>query len=120
MKRRPRAMMVGAGLSCRSCGATMRRFEHPKGWRPKPSQPFYFIYWDVCSCGRIQHYEAAKTYTNAPGHGALNANQGRALAAVMERLPGRMHGECRKWIAVKLGIEEHQAVFSHFDESFWS
>ena len=95
----------------------MRRHEHPKGWRPRPSQPFYFIYWDVCPCGRMQHYESAKTYTDSPGPGTLKANQGRALAAVMERAHTRSHRLCQQWIAGKLGIEEHQAVFSQFDET---
>jgi hypothetical protein len=52
---------VGEGEKCPKCRAVMKRFGHPPHWKPKPSQPYYFEYWDICArCRHIQHYECAK------------------------------------------------------------
>jgi hypothetical protein len=56
-----RPILKGDGKICRKCNNKMQRREHPTGWRPKPGQPYFFAWWDVCGCGHIQHYEAAKT-----------------------------------------------------------
>lgn len=47
---------------CPRCGRTMSRRGHLPTWRPKSQQKYWFAYWDVCSCGMVQHYEKAKVH----------------------------------------------------------
>jgi group I intron endonuclease len=50
---------------CPKCSNPMERKKHPKGWKPKPGQPYYFSYWDYCkNCRFIKHYESAKRFLN--------------------------------------------------------
>ena len=43
------------------CGVPMQRVRHPGSWRPKPRQPHWFRWRDLCfPCRHLQHYEAAK------------------------------------------------------------
>ena len=54
---------IGTGRHCPKCHKLMGRFEHPDHWKPRPTQPYYFTYWDKCTkCRHIQHYEDAKCY----------------------------------------------------------
>jgi hypothetical protein len=54
---------VTDGAKCPKCPRMMERRQHLEKWKPKPHQPFYFSYWDVCTpCRHIQHYEAAKIW----------------------------------------------------------
>lgn len=54
------------GEPCPKCLGPMLRKSHPQGWKPKPTQEYYFEYWDVCKkCPHMQHYESAKRYNPA-------------------------------------------------------
>jgi len=61
-----KARPITGGLACRKCFKPMQRYEHTPAWKPKPGQPYYFIYWDRCRhCYHLQHYEAAKVHLPA-------------------------------------------------------
>lgn len=55
-------VFAGMGENCRKCGKRMKRFEHAPDWKPKANQPYYFRFWDKCSCKMLQHYEWAKVW----------------------------------------------------------
>jgi hypothetical protein len=59
------SIFLGKGEFCFKHGTHMKRFVHPKGWKPKPNQDFYLSYWDICKkCHKIIVYKDAKVYTN--------------------------------------------------------
>jgi hypothetical protein len=60
-KRERKSISAGEGNICRYCQTRMDRFAHPPQWKPKPRQPYYFLWWDICpDCKRIFTYEEAK------------------------------------------------------------
>lgn len=62
-----KSQIAGTGKNCPKCRKLMVRCEHKPGWKPKPNQPYYFLYWDYCKkCRHLQHYEAAKVYVGEP------------------------------------------------------
>lgn len=53
---------IEGGQSCPKCQWPMQRYRHSSEWTPKPKQPYFFAFWDVCRpCSHMQHYESAKT-----------------------------------------------------------
>ena len=58
-----KSVTAGKGKLCPKCSRSMLRKQHPAGWKPKPTQPYFFEYWDICKkCRHIQHYEEAKVF----------------------------------------------------------
>jgi hypothetical protein len=58
--RKQKRKQMGYGEECPKCCRLMKRYCHPDGWVPKPTQ-LYYSYWDICrDCRHIQMYEAAK------------------------------------------------------------
>jgi hypothetical protein len=57
--------LFGYGEPCPKCGKLMNRYQHGKGWVPRPNS-YYFKYWDICAwgCRHTQHYECAKIFVN--------------------------------------------------------
>lgn len=55
------------GKPCPKCSERMFRCVHGRGWKPKPTQPYYFAYWDWCKkCRHTQMYDVAKRYVGKP------------------------------------------------------
>lgn len=53
------------GKPCPRCARQMGRYVHESDWKPKPSQSFYYAYWDYCwKCKYLQYYEIAKRYVS--------------------------------------------------------
>lgn len=106
----------------------MERRVHTPTWRPKPGQPFYFKFWDVCACGHLQHYEHAKVWIDwpdgqrpdpessaPPGSDLWHARQ-RARVALTGYLGGRSTGRAfREAIAAILDIEPRYASLTLLD-----
>lgn len=65
-KRKRKSVDIGPGGKCSRCHKQMRRIEHGPTWKPKQNQPYYFTYWDKCSCSMIQLYEKAKVWLKEP------------------------------------------------------
>lgn len=117
-KKRSPSVPVGPGEKCPSCGDTMQRFEHPKGWRPRPGQPFHFKFWDRCGCGHLKHYEQAKVHAEwalRRPQKELTPDQLRASRALRARLPDSTSKRRRQWLAEQMAIEERFAIISEFD-----
>ncbi len=96
----------------------MDRFEHERGFKPRPGGPFYFRYWDRCGCGHLQHYEDAKVYAAmqaARPQQTLTPEQLRASRALKDRCAGMTSKRRRQWLAEQMGIEERYAIISQFD-----
>ena len=116
-----RAVRTGiTGDDCPKCKMATHRYEHPKGFVPRPGAPYYFRYWDRCDgCGFIQHYEEAKEFLGSAPQARerppMTPDQIRALRAIKDRLPTTSPKERRRWIAEQMGIEERYAIISEFD-----
>jgi hypothetical protein len=55
MAKKTKRVRIGEGELCPSCRSRMTRMRHPEDRKLKPRQ---FYQWDVCRCGRVQHYDA--------------------------------------------------------------
>ncbi len=57
-------LKLGKGELCPKCSRRpMERRQHSLDWKPKPYQPYWFAFWDVCGrCRHTQHYEYAKVF----------------------------------------------------------
>ena len=66
-----KGVAIAGGGVCPKCRRKMQRFTHPPGWEPKPGQPYFFLWWDVCRnkpahrATHVQHYEEAKVHVDA-------------------------------------------------------
>lgn len=65
-----KSVFAGEGQRCPKGHGSMIRRRHRPTWTPKPNQPYWFEFWDMCrKCKHIQHYESAKRFrgeANAP------------------------------------------------------
>lgn len=53
------------GQECRHCDGKVIRKSHKLNFKPKPNQPYYFLYWFKCPKCRAQYMvEEAKVYLN--------------------------------------------------------
>lgn len=60
-KRAKNRVRISDGENCPKCARVMDRFGHGPSWAPKPWQPYYFAWWDICApCRHMQNYEPAK------------------------------------------------------------
>ena len=91
MGKKSKRVRIGTGERCPKCRSTMTRVRHPDGTPLKAGQ---FTQWDVCNCGRVQHYEAFRV----PADGVQ--------PTVAGRLPGPKRPP-RDPVAVALKIAEH-------------
>jgi len=59
-ERMSKSICDGDGNECPKCHQTMKRYQHPVGFIPKPGRN-HFRYWDKCKpCRHLQHYGEAK------------------------------------------------------------
>lgn len=136
MARKPKSLAIGEGGPCPKCSKTMQRFTHPKGWKPKADQPYYFAYWDRCSpCMHLQHYDAAKVMRDGrrsapPANPSSSAKpkepvetadvevwRAAARQALRWRLGSNTRRSARVWLAEAMGIEIWHADVDKMDRT---
>lgn len=79
-----RRTTTGPGGICPKCSKQMKRFTHHQYWRPKFDSP-YWLYWDICRCGHVEHYEEARVWPSEEAKARWNAHMAAKAREAEER-----------------------------------